>query len=89
MKSVLTATKPKLYYGLQKVIEKVHPGGPGDCLQDKNDARMKSNKVAKEIVRAVIKDGYITREQIVDDIETWMRSLMALCTIDSAASLKY
>ena len=88
MKALINKTKPTWYFNVQKVVAKVQPRGPGDFLQTKEDSRMEANMFTKNVVKTMISDGYITREEIADNIDVFMRSAMGVGTLDTSTTTK-
>ena len=88
VKTKLRNTRAPFYFKVIDVIEKSLNFGPEDPGLDKKEGRLMANKTTQKIVRELINGKHITKEEIVQDIDSWVRSLMALCTLDAAATTK-
>lgn len=88
VKTKLRNTRAPFYFKVIDVIEKSLNFGPEDPGLDKKEGRLMANKTTQKIVRELINGKHITKEEIAQDIDSWVRSLMALCTLDAAATTK-
>jgi acyl-CoA oxidase len=88
MKALIAKTRPALFYKVQDVASRVQITQVGDHIKEKIDARNDANKFTKDVVKTMISEGHITREQIADDVDTWIRAAMGISGVDTAATTK-
>ena len=89
VKTKLRETRTPFFFTVADVVERTWKFGPEDPWLDKKEARLMANKTTQLIVKTLIKEKLITREKIVADIDSWLRSLMALGPIDAGAITKF
>lgn len=58
-------------------------------MLEKDELRYETNKLAVNTVRTLIAEGHVTREWIAENLDEWVRCLMATGCVNGSTSTKY